>query len=253
MKKYKTHWRETAQDKEIFKIQSCRCKSLQFKSLLKYAANIKNNLLILRDYLLVSILLFFCFASPGYALDVTLKWAPNSEPNLAGYKVFFREEGQSYNYNTPYWETTEPTCTIYDLDETKTYYFVVRAFDTKGKESKNSNEVRFEERTTPKNLPPIADAGPDSTSVASHLPMTFDGSGSYDPDGDIVAYDWDFGNGVTDSGITTSCSFDKLGSHTVTLTVTDDRGATDTDTIEINVYSGDWLKWSPLFRSKKNR
>jgi hypothetical protein len=74
-------------------------------------------------------------------MDITLKWAPNNDPDLAGYKVFYREEGQSYNYNEPYWESTEPECTIYDLDNTKTYYFVVRAFDIDGNTSDNSNEV----------------------------------------------------------------------------------------------------------------
>ncbi len=84
----------------------------------------------------------------GYATDVTLKWTPNNEPNLAGYTVFYRQEGQSYNYTNPYWETTDPTCTIYDLDETKTYHFIVRAFSTEGFQSGNSNEVCLEAGTT---------------------------------------------------------------------------------------------------------
>ena len=87
------------------------------------------------------IFLFFNFATPIYAIDITLHWAPNNEANLAGYKVFVREQSQSYNFETPYWETIDNFCTIYDLDETKTYYFVVRAFDINGLESTNSNEV----------------------------------------------------------------------------------------------------------------
>jgi hypothetical protein len=77
-------------------------------------------------------------------MDVTLTWTLNNEPNLAGYKVFYRQDGQSYIYNEPYWETTEPTRIIYDLDETKTYYFVVRAFNTEDFLSNNSNEVCLE-------------------------------------------------------------------------------------------------------------
>jgi Fibronectin type III domain len=80
-------------------------------------------------------------------MDITLQWTPNNEPDVAGYKVFFREEGQSYNYNAPYWETIEAKCTIYDLDQTKTYYFVVRAFDIDGFTSSNSNEVVLREGT----------------------------------------------------------------------------------------------------------
>ena len=78
-------------------------------------------------------------------MDISLQWTPNSEPDVAGYKVFYREQSQSYDYNDPYWETVEPKCTIYDLDITKTYYFVVRAFDTDGFTSSNSNEVMLQE------------------------------------------------------------------------------------------------------------
>ena len=80
-------------------------------------------------------------------MDISLQWVPNSEPDVAGYKVFYREESQSYDYNDPYWETIEPKCTIYDLDITKTYYFVVRAFDADGFTSSNSNEVMLQEGT----------------------------------------------------------------------------------------------------------
>jgi len=87
------------------------------------------------------IFLIFNFSTPVYAINVALHWTPNNETNLAGYKVFVREQGQSYNYETPYWETIDNFCTIYDLDETKTYYFMVRAFDINGLESANSEEV----------------------------------------------------------------------------------------------------------------
>lgn len=80
-------------------------------------------------------------------MDITLQWWPNSEPDLAGYKVFVRKQGQPYNYNAPYWETIETKCTIYDLDVRKTYYFVVRAFDEDGFTSNNSNEVMLQAGT----------------------------------------------------------------------------------------------------------
>ncbi len=80
-------------------------------------------------------------------MDISLQWTANSEPDVAGYKVYYREQHQSYDYNAPYWETIEPKCTIYDLDTTKTYYFVVRAFDIDGNTSYNSNEVALIEGT----------------------------------------------------------------------------------------------------------
>jgi PKD repeat protein len=59
---------------------------------------------------------------------------------------------------------------------------------------------------------------------------TFNGSGSYDPDGRIVAYEWDFGDGNTAIGVAPTHSYAKNGTYNVTLTVTDNDGATNTNT-----------------------
>jgi hypothetical protein len=85
---------------------------------------------------------------------VTLEWSPNSEPDLAGYRVFVREAGQGYDYNSPAWSGTETTCTINDILETKNYNFVVRAYDTEDYDSGNSNEVAYFKGTIPDGLPP---------------------------------------------------------------------------------------------------
>ncbi|MGB2689405.1 MAG: hypothetical protein WBC36_10510, partial [Desulfobacterales bacterium] len=62
--------------------------------------------------------LFFFNLNASAATQVSLEWAPNSEPDLAGYRVFCREQSQSYDYGNPSWEGTGTYCTIYDLDET---------------------------------------------------------------------------------------------------------------------------------------
>ena len=111
-------------------------------------------------FILSLIFLSFCFATTVHAIEITLQWTPNDEPNLAGYRAFYREEGRDYDYEHPYWESIDPVCTIYDLDETKTYYFVVRAFDTNGLESANSNEVLLNEGI-PVNQFPIGEISSD--------------------------------------------------------------------------------------------
>jgi PKD repeat protein len=56
--------------------------------------------------------------------------------------------------------------------------------------------------------------------------VTFDGSGSSDPDGTVSAYAWIFGDGsLGASGVTTSHSYTKAGTYTVQLTITDDSGS----------------------------
>ncbi len=96
------------------------------------------------------------FFPPGIAsaAQVTLAWDENSEPDLAGYRVFCRQVGQDYDFNNPAWEGTQTTCEIYDLDDNPMYYFVVRAYDFSGNESGNSNEVVYFE------LPPEGGTNP---------------------------------------------------------------------------------------------
>ncbi|MFH0816417.1 MAG: S8 family serine peptidase [Methanobacteriota archaeon] len=63
----------------------------------------------------------------------------------------------------------------------------------------------------------------------------FDASGSYDIDGSIVSYEWDFGDGTATEGTIVAHTFLEPGSNTVTLTVTDDDGAIARETIEIEI------------------
>jgi subtilisin family serine protease len=72
----------------------------------------------------------------------------------------------------------------------------------------------------PVNEPPTASF----TASCSELTCSFNGSGSTD-DGTIQTYAWMFGDGSTGSGVTTSRSYASGGTYTVTLTVTDDDGA----------------------------
>jgi len=180
-------------------------------------------------------------ATLALGANVTLRWDAN-EPALEGYRVFIREAGASYNYNTPIWENTQTECTLIGLTEGTTYHFVVRAYDG-DLESADSAEVTYTPQGATANQAPDADAGANRT-VYEAAAVTLDGTGSSDSDGSIVAWQWQQtgGTGVSLNGAATAqASFSApivgLSGDTLTfrLTVTDDEGDSSVDSVTISV------------------
>lgn len=103
-----------------------------------------------------------------------------------------------------------------------------------------ADSVRIEEDTftvgsgAGGNAPPIAEAnGPYSGFAGATIAMT--ASGSTDSDGSIANYAWNFGDGTTGDGANVNKLYAAPGSYTVTLTVTDDDGATSADQATVTV------------------
>lgn len=109
--------------------------------------------------------------------------------------------------------------------------YTIKANDTAGNE--NSSSVIVEVR----NNPPVASFTASKTSARTGEAITFNASSSYDSDGSIVSYAWDFGDGSTASGVVVKHSYSSAGTYTVELTVTDSDGATDNATVQITVTS----------------
>jgi hypothetical protein len=90
---------------------------------------------------LFAILLFCGHAG---AIDYTLSWDANSEPDLAGYKVYYKanSSGQpSGDYDVEIDVGNVTTKTIEGLEESIIYFFAITAYDTSGLESDFSNEI----------------------------------------------------------------------------------------------------------------
>jgi hypothetical protein len=91
---------------------------------------------------------------------------------------------------------------------------------------------------------PVANCGLDKLkceNVAS--PVLFNGSTSYDPDGTIISYYWDFGDGTNGSGVLTTHKYTSYNWNgtaykpfTATLKVTDNDGATGIDTQSVTIW-----------------
>ena len=82
--------------------------------------------------------------------------------------------------------------------------------------------------------PPVAVADVSPTIAFLGVPMTFDGSSSYDDQG-VVEYEWDFGDGVADGNPVTIHQYASRGTFLVTLTVWDATGQTGTDSRTVQI------------------
>ena len=77
----------------------------------------------------------------GALAHVDLMWDPNSEPDLAGYKVYYGTASRDYSNVVDVGKTT--TYTLADLETDRTYYISATAYNTAGQESDFSNEVIY--------------------------------------------------------------------------------------------------------------
>lgn len=77
------------------------------------------------------------------------------------------------------------------------------------------------------NKAPMANFSAEPTSGEAPLTVEFNASSSVDPDGTIDSYEWEFGDGFSGSGETTTHTYHEGGDYQVNLAVTDDDGKTD--------------------------
>jgi PKD repeat protein len=115
-----------------------------------------------------------------------------------------------------------------------TIYFKVR--DDDGEWSSEVSTILTILSDSPDNLPPIADAGGPYTGSVNQS-ITFDGSSSYDPDaGDtITSYQWDFGDGSTGEGTSTTHIYTSEDNYTIELNVIDSHGEKTSSITYVNI------------------
>ncbi|MCD4650225.1 MAG: PKD domain-containing protein, partial [Candidatus Cloacimonetes bacterium] len=146
--------------------------------------------------------------------------------------------GSASGGTTPYsysWDFDDgESSTVQNPDHTYTaagtYTATLTVTDSTGSTAQDSAEVTVNPVVTP----PVADPNGPSTGDTG-MPITFDGSGSFDPDGTLVSYDWDFGDGTTGTGVNPTHIYSMDGIYKVSLTVTDNDGLTDTSTMTITI------------------
>src|SRR5258706_2669122 len=120
------------------------------------------------------------------------------------------------------------------------YQFELKVTDDHGLSEKDTVMINVEPAGTP-NRPPVANAGVDQTINLPNNRVSLDGSGSTDPDGTVTSYAWTKINGpnqytiVNAAAVFTAVNNLSAGIYSFRLFVTDSKGATDDDTMMVNV------------------
>jgi PKD repeat protein len=83
-------------------------------------------------------------------------------------------------------------------------------------------------------VPPVAAAAASPASGSAPVNVQFSSAGSMDPDGSIVAYAWNFGDGYTSTAPNPAHTFNAVGTYTVTLVVTDNTGLTGSTSLTVS-------------------
>nr|QNO49516.1 hypothetical protein FBKNMHLG_00035 [Methanosarcinales archaeon ANME-2c ERB4] len=150
---------------------------------------------------------------------------------LTGYEWYFTSTGDSmarlvvFVYNGKVY-------TILCASQVNVDYFdYAEVFD----DMVESFEIVSKPPTPVQNIPPAASISATPTTIFEGSSVSLTALRSSDSDGEIISYDWNFGDGKTGYGKTTLHTYTSSGIYAVLLTVTDDKGATDTETISITV------------------
>jgi hypothetical protein len=179
--------------------------------------------------------------------EVNLVWDPNTEPDIAAYRIHYGLRSRTYDQVMDVGNCT--SCVVPGLEEGQTYYFAATAVNTASMESVYSNEVSATLSTT--NQPPMANAGPDQN-VDGGAMVTLSGTNSVDPEGGPLAYSWYQVSGtpviLSDaSAAKTTFMPQNVGPDGETLgfqlTVTDSGGLQSSDTCIVNVV---WVNQPPV-------
>ncbi len=122
----------------------------------------------------------------------------------------------------------------YTYDQPGSYTASLTVDDGNGGTDSTTIFIRVQ---NPANNPPNAEASANVTGGVAPLTVSFDASGSWDPDRDPLTYDWDFGDGGQGSGVSPSHTYNDAGTFNAVVAVRDGRGGVDTAAVVIMVTS----------------
>jgi fibronectin type 3 domain-containing protein len=122
--------------------------------------------------------------SNAFAAQITLAWDPNTESDLAGYRIHSGSASGSYTMHIDVHNVTSYTVT--GLTDGQSYYFAATAYDSAGNESGYSNQVSYSVPAA-NGAPstPAVPKGPASALVNATVSFS---TSATDPNGDSLQY-----------------------------------------------------------------
>ena len=137
----------------------------------------------------------------------------------------------SYAWNFGDGETGTGITTSHEYTDAGTYIVVLTVTDSNGNTGYTSVTITVDEVSIPIAVIIVTP----STTGEEPFTVYFDASQS-SSSYSIVSYDWDFGDGTTDTGITTSHEYTAVDTYVIMLAVTDSNGNTGYTSVTITVY-----------------
>lgn len=203
---------------------------------------------VAQDLLTTTVTAEVTVKSGGVDTSITVHVETNEEPTASfvysptspkvGEKVNFNASGSSdqdgsivsfqWDFGDGRSDSGETVSHKYKNVGTFTVVLVVQ--DNSGNHGTTSQTVSVTEGNSPTASFVYSPANP-----AENETIYFNASESDDPDGDIVSFDWDFGDGTTGKGETVTHQYGSSGSYTVLLKVTDNDGNVDTASQTVSV------------------
>lgn len=139
---------------------------------------------------------------------------------------------------------------IYQYNVQGDYYVDLKVTDNGTPPLSDQLDTKIHIKVNLANKPPVAIGKADKTDVVVGEKINFDGCDSYDPDGSIVSWEWDFnGDGVYEvinPGCTQIWSYDSKGQYEVGMRVTDNLGASAVMLPKIKIYVTESSNTSPV-------
>jgi len=166
------------------------------------------------------------------SFDASSSYDPDG--NIEGYRWDFDNDG---TYDTNWLTISNAT---YSYSNYGTYNVKLQVKDNEGATNTSKASVDISE---PTNLPPSANAGGPYEGLTNEN-ITFNASESYDPEGNIEGYRWDFDNDESYdtnwlSQPTTHYTYEDAGIYIIRVQVKDDENLTDSDTAMVTISDSD--------------